>query len=151
MAATGVITSRDYKIEYSPNGSTGWLDWSGFINKISFSGGDVAMGKFQPLDTNRPILYPGKSDSIKSTMTLVYTETVTESYEVLRLAQRAATGIYFRWSPKGGQTGEMQYTSQVAYVTAGADMPPTVDANSADILALDITVEFSDYAKAAAT
>ncbi|HRF49104.1 MAG TPA: hypothetical protein PLC98_15840 [Anaerolineales bacterium] len=149
MAATGVITSRDYKIEYSPNGTTGWLDWSGFVSKINFSGGDVQVGKFQPLDTNRPILYPGKSDSLKATMSVVYTEVVTESYEVLRLAQRAGTGIFFRWSPRGGQTTELQYTSQVAYVTGGADMPPSVDASSAAIVALDVTVEFSDYAVAA--
>lgn len=145
MPATNVITSTDYRIEYSPNGSSGWVDWSGFIDQITPTGGDVATVLWRPLDANVPEIFHGKTGVMQATLKVGYTETDTEPIDLLRAAQTGRTNIYLRISPRGGQSGEQQFTTSAVFVKSGAAHPPAVTGEGDAILTNDVVCEFKSY------
>ncbi len=112
---TGGISSKDYKIESSPDGSA-WTDRSGFGLKIDPSGGDRDTGSVKTFDGDKPIQGRGKRNLIMVACEMVYTEGASDFYEIVRAAYEAGSDFYLRWSPKGGQTGEFVHTTDVGVV-----------------------------------
>lgn len=151
MATTGAITSADYKIEYSANGSTGWADWSSFITQITPTDGDVATVLLRTFTDNVPDILYGKTNTMKATLKVVYTEASAEPGDILYTAQSSKVAIYLRVSPKGGQTGEQQFSSSAMFVKSGAVFPPAATAEGSEVLMADVSVEFKTWTKADAT
>lgn len=130
---TGAISSTDFKIETSPDGSA-WTDRSGFATKITPSGGERPTGQKHTFDGDTPIVTKGKRSARSYAVEYVYTEGASDLFEVVRAAHEAGSAFYLRWSPKGGQTGEFQFTTAAGVITTFTE--PMGDAGSADPVVL---------------
>jgi hypothetical protein len=142
---TNAISFKDAKIELSTNGSV-WTDASGFSNKVEVGGGERAFGEFFTADGDTPILTVGKRSSFELRGNVVYTEAGGEPWDMVYNAYAGATVLYMRWSPKGGQTGELQFTTGPGYVLT--PVLPQGDASTPDVLALEFTLRTLSIAKA---
>jgi hypothetical protein len=112
---TGAISSKDYKIETSTNGSS-WEDQSGIAMKLEPSGGERATGEGFTFDGDTPIITGGKRAGVTVNVEYVYTEGASDFFEDVRTAYEAGSAFYIRWSPKGGQTGEFVFTTDAGIV-----------------------------------
>jgi len=148
MATSNAITSADYKIEYSANGTTGWADWSSFITQITPTDGDVATVLLRTFSDDVPDILSGKTNTMKATLKAVYTEATAEPGDILYTAQTTKAAVYLRVSPRGGQTGEQQFTSSRMYVKSGAAFPPAATSEGSEVLMADVAVEFKTWTKA---
>ena len=148
MATTGAITSADYKIEYSSTGSSGWVDWSSFIQEITPSGGDVDVVEYRAFGDEIPDILSGKTGTEKATLKVIYTEASAEPGDILYTAQTTKAAVYLRVSPKGGQVGEQQFTSSRMFVTSGAAFPPAATSGGNAVIIADVAVVFKSWTKA---
>lgn len=129
--ATGAVSFRNCKIEMSPDNAV-WTNVSGFANSVSIEGGERMVGEFFTFEGDTPILTPGKRGSFDLTTKVVYTEGVSDPYEVFRAAYEAGTDLYIRWSPKGGAVGQFMFTTDKciiitpAYPSGAADSPDAI-------------------------
>lgn len=144
---TGAISSREFKIEISANGSS-WTDVSGTAAKVTPTPRKRMSGKAFTFDGDVPIVSAGKLDAMTIGVEFVYTEGASDLFEVIRAAQEAATNYYVRWSPKGGQTGEFLYTTASGVITS-FDLPKG-DAGSGDPVICSFELETPGVTKSAA-
>jgi len=151
MATANAITSADYNIEYSANGTTGWASWNSFIQEINPSGGDVEAVEFRAFGDDIPDILSGKTGTQKANLKVIYTEAAAEPGDILYTAQTTKIAVYLRVSPKGGQTGEQQFTSSRMFVTSGAAFPPAARADGNEVVTADVSVVFKSWTKADAT
>jgi len=80
-----------------------WTDLGGFGASVATTGGDRATGEQNTFDGDTPIVKPGKRASLDVTCRYVYTEEVSDPFEVLRAIYETAGGqCYFQYSPKDG-------------------------------------------------
>ncbi len=137
---TGGMSMRNLKIEMSEN-KTSWDDISGFANLVEWDGGERATEKTHVFEGDRPLLSAGKLDPVKIHIRIVYTEGSSEPTAKIQAAYEACTPVYFRWSPKGGQTGSKRYTTDAC--TIKKPMWPKGEAESAATVLSDIEGETS--------
>ena len=114
---TGAISSKDYVVEYSTNGSS-WTDASGAVTTISPTGGGKITGETYTFSGDDPLVTVGKNQPFEIAITAVYTEGVSDLFEIARVPFENGTAFYLRWSPKGGQTGEFMFTTGEGRLTA---------------------------------
>lgn len=136
--ATGAVSFRNCKIEISNNGTV-WTNVSGWANSISIEGGERMVGEFFTLDGDTPILTPGKRGAFDLTTKIVYTEGVSDPYETFRTTYEGGTAMYIRWSPKGGTTGQFQFTTDAGIIITPAY--PSGAADSPDAIAFEFKVK----------
>lgn len=113
--ATGSITMRITKMEYSPDGSA-WTDFSGYFNKIEISGGERELGEFYTADGEMPVIGLGKMSPYECKITALYNESPSGFFETLRARFENVGDVYFRYSPGGGDSGDFMFTSDKGYV-----------------------------------
>lgn len=135
---TDALSFRDCKIEISTNG-TAWNDASGFSNTVTIAGGDRLTAESFTADGEYPIVTTSKRTSMDVTMRCLYTEGGSDPYETLRQAYENGTDLYLRWSPKGGTTGDFQFTTPAGIVMS--PMYPTGDAGVPDAIAIEVTIK----------
>lgn len=144
---TGGLSMRNCKIEMSINGSV-WTDISGFSNVINWDSGDRDTDSVPTFDGDTKIVTAGKRNPINVTAKIVYTEGVSDAFEVARAAYEAATAFYLRWSPKGGTTGNFNYTTDSGIVKN--PILPQGDSGSAAAVLVDIVMITPKVTKATA-
>jgi hypothetical protein len=144
---TGAISSKDYKIETSPDGSA-WTDRSGNAMKLSESGGERMTGTAHTFDGDVPIVTAGKRAEKTFNVEFVYSEGASDLFEVVRASYEAGSAFYVRYSPKGGQTNEFLYTSDAGYVT-NVQNPPG-DASNGDPVVCSFDFITPKFTKSAA-
>lgn len=107
------------KVEISINGSA-WTDISGHANLVDSPLVERRQGERWTFDGEYPIVKVGKRNSIRIPVTIVYTEQAADAFEVVRAQYESAGGgtLYLRWSPKGGDAAEFQYTTDSGFVQA---------------------------------
>jgi hypothetical protein len=129
---TGAITAVDAKLEYSANG-TDWIDCSGVSNKVTFGGGDRGMTETGTLGTESPIVSAGRRKMVTASMVILYTETDSDPWHVFYdTYYTVKTPLYFRASPKGGQTNEYLFSCGPGYINTM--LPPDLNADSETLL-----------------
>jgi hypothetical protein len=111
------ITGANLKIEWSENGSV-WTDISGSTNSIEIGGGDRNVAEAFTFVGDTPILGVGKRGTLEMTVNVIYTETTGEGFEAVRDNYEGGLKGYIRYSPRGGSTGQKQYTSDPGYISA---------------------------------
>jgi|FLYN01.1.fsa_nt_gi hypothetical protein len=126
---TDAISARNVKIEFSTNG-TSWTDISGSANAIDSTEQPRMSGESYTASGDTAIVTGGKREPIELEIKIVYTETAGEAFEVVRAAHDSDGVGYLRWSPKGGTTGQKQYTTGKGVIT-GFTYPP-IDTSSGD-------------------
>lgn len=113
---TTSLTWDNNKLEFSTDGNT-WTDISGSTNSVEDTGGEIDTNKLFTHGTPTPILGYGKKSEHKISVNIVYTETAGEAWALLSAAYEGNTAAYFRWSPKGGLTGQKRYTTAAGRIT----------------------------------
>lgn len=136
---TGAISSREYQIMTSPDGSV-WTDRSGAAVQITPAQGTRKTGQTNTFDGDLPITTAGKRQAQLFHVEFVYTEGASDLYEVARIAFEAIADFYVRYAPKGGQTTEFLFTTLAGKIQ-NLDYP-VGDANKGDpvLLAFDLFV-----------
>lgn len=126
---TGAISSREFVIETSPDGTT-WTDRSGETVQIIPAAGTRKSGQINTADGDLPITTFGKREAQIVTVEHAYTEGASDLTEISRISWEAATDFYIRYAPKGGQTGEFRFTTLAGKVVRWAY--PQMNAGSGD-------------------
>lgn len=141
---TGQTTAYNLKLELSTNGTV-WTDASGSANKIEPSGGDRDVSETSTFGGYPPIVSQGPKKSIEVKISALYTEVTGESWEILRAAYEAGTSIYIRYSPKGGTTGNAQFTSGQGVVKT--PVWPSADASDSKPMTFECTTVVPGFTK----
>lgn len=108
-------TMKNCKVEFSTNGST-WTDVSTDANSVTMSGFDLeteAVGVFG--DTKKQQTVGGYAIGT-ITIRAMYAETTSSAWGLAHTAYTGRSGLYVRWSPRGGTTGQYKFTSDLGYV-----------------------------------
>ncbi len=141
---TDGITLKDCKVEISTDGSS-YTDISGFANQVTLGGGARMSGEAYTFDGDTAIIGTGKREPIEVTVRCVYTEGTGDPFETVRAVYEAGSALYVRWSPKGGDSGEAQYTTDEGVVTAFGY--PAGEAASGDPVVFEFTVKTAKITK----
>lgn len=143
---TGAMSPQNMYVGFSANGSS-WTDASGYANAVAVSGGERQTGEAFTFDGNTPIVKYGKLGYLTITVTGVYTETAAHIATVAKTAYEAGSAFYVRWSPGGGDAGDLGYTT-----SAGTVINPPYPGGAADTpdpILLEIVVNVASVTVAA--
>ena len=138
---TDAISWADAKIEVNVTQTPAWLNISGETNSIEQDGGDRMIEVKHTAAGDTPILTAGKREELTFTVHSLYNEAANDASETVRAAYAAKTPIQLRWSPKGGTTGQKQYTTAFGFVESY--LFPVGDAGSADAVLTDWSIKVS--------
>ena len=105
----------------STDGSS-WTDISGHFMQVSWSGGSRNSGAAYTADGDTAIIKAGKRTPLTVTASVVYTETASEPFDTAMDQYETAGGgdLYLRWSPGGGDSGDLGYTTTAGIVKEAA-------------------------------
>jgi len=104
------INNSGTKVEISTDNSN-WTDISGYSNNID-PGDMVRMdGEAFNFSADKGEVTTGKLAIREISLDILYTEGASDVADSIRDAIEANTPYYLRWSPQGGSTGELRYTS----------------------------------------
>lgn len=114
---TGAVSAVSAKVEFSANGSS-WTDISGSASVVEAPDQSGMSGETYTFTGETAIVTAGKTEPVEITVKIVYTETSGEAFETVRAQwQTAGRAGYLRWSPRGGTTGQFQYTTAAGVLT----------------------------------
>lgn len=145
MAQTvGSVPIACGKLEINPTADceeASWVDISGEDQSMTPASKTRKSGEAYTLDGDGAIIQGGKLEPMDLVFAIVYTEIVTEAFHVAMTAFEAACGgkLCVRWSPKGGNAGDWQFTT-VASVVTSFTYPP-MDATVGGPILVGFTVK----------
>jgi hypothetical protein len=114
---TAALAMVNAKIEFSVNGSS-WTDISGSANSIEPAEQSGASGEAFTFQGETGVVTAGKTEPVELVVKVLYTETTGESHKVVRAQwQTSGRAGYLRWSPRGGTTGQAQFTTAAGVLT----------------------------------
>lgn len=128
---TGSMSWANAKVEYSVNGTV-WNDISGAENSVKVDGGARQVGEAYTNLGDTAIITQGKREPVDVEVNVLYTDSLSEPFELFRALYEAGTLVAVRWSPKGGSTGQRQYATDLCPISEFAY--PQGEAGSADPL-----------------
>jgi hypothetical protein len=111
------LSGTNLLIEVSADNTT-WTDISGASNSIEPGDQTRQTGVVFTFSGDTAIITSGKREPMDITVKAVYTETTGEAFEVVRAIHEGTGEIYIRWAPRGGTTGDAQYTSAKGVLSA---------------------------------
>jgi len=114
---TGHITLRNMKVEVSTDNST-WTNISGESNSIAISGGEIGSGEAYTAEGNLPLVGIGKVGLTEAKVKVIYVETSGSAWNTFFDAYVNGSDVYMRYSPKGGSTGNLMFTSGKGFVVS---------------------------------
>jgi hypothetical protein len=108
------------KLEISSDNVT-WTDISGVSQSLSGTEQTKMSGEVYTFDGNGPLIGGGKFEPLEIEVSIVYTETDAEGYELVReIFETAGCDVefYLRWSPRGGNAGDEVITTGNSRLTS---------------------------------
>ena len=142
---TDAISSANFKVEVSDDGST-WTDISGANATVSIDGGDIGVGSQHTAAGAEAIVVSNKKrDPLTISVKAIYTETADEPWKLVRdIYESDSPSLYLRFSPAGGATGDLRYTTAVGGTAAAVPIKscgyPQLDAGSEDLAMFEFAV-----------
>ena len=143
---TGAMSPQNMYLGFSTDGST-WTEVTGSGNSVSKSGGERESGSARTFGYTAPIVKYGGKAPLRYTIRGVYSEKAAEAYLLAQAAYDNDTDFYFRYSPGGGDSGDLGFTA-----SAGKVMNPPYPDGSADTpdpILIEFDVEFASLTQAA--
>jgi len=147
---TGAVVFTGALIEYTIDGGTTYTDISGFGKVVTVEGGERNRGEYFTADGDTPILKAGKRTKQTVTVDAVYTVTLTDPYKVIRDIHITAGGgttttiPMIRFSPGGGNTGDMQFVTNANNRVLVNITDPQGDVEPGDIIPFQVVVDTAD-------
>ena len=108
-------TMKNCKVEFSTNNST-WTDVTSDSNSVTMSGFDLETESTGIFGDAKKTQSVGGYAIGTVTIRAMYAETTSSAWGLAHSAYVNRTGLYVRWSPRGGSTGQYRYTSDLGYV-----------------------------------
>jgi hypothetical protein len=142
---TGAIAQAGFKVEVSTDGSS-WTDVSGTAATVAADGGEIKVGNQHTAEGDQAVVVSSnKAEPITLTAKALYTEAVGEAWAVVDAVYRAADKrIYMRYSPAGGNEGDLRFVTAVGGVAAAVPLvsclPPEMDAGGEDPAMFEFSV-----------
>lgn len=128
---TEYYSMKNARVEFSTNGST-WTNASGGSNLVEWDGFERE-NEFTPtFDGDTKILTTGKREGGTVRFRAIYTEGASDITAAAQSAYDNDTPFYLRWSPRGGTSGQKQYTTLAGRVAK--PVYPAGESNAASIL-----------------
>lgn len=145
---TGAYSQACSAVEVSLDGVT-WTDVSGSTQSVGGTEQGKMSGEAYTFDGKGPIIKGGKFEALDLTFAIVYSEVLTEAYEIARGVfeqDGCEDELYVRWVPSGGVVGTNQLTThgpmtQFTY--------PAMDASDAAPIMGGFTVRVGEITTAA--
>jgi hypothetical protein len=97
---TDFLSLTDGDLEIGTDGTT-YTNFSGSSNSVDAPSQARMTGDDYTLDGDTAIITSGKREPMDIAVNVIYTENVSEIWDVIRGYFQAGTRIYLRWSPKG--------------------------------------------------
>ncbi|MFA6271162.1 MAG: hypothetical protein WC657_08215 [Candidatus Paceibacterota bacterium] len=141
---TGGMSANDMYVGVSTDGST-WYDVSGSVGSVLPSGGERQSGEAFTFDGNTPIVKYGKLGYMTVTLRGVYTPDADELYAKAIAAYEAGSAFYARWSPAGGDAGDIGYTTSVGTVVS--HVYPGGEASTPDPILIEVVLHVGSITK----
>ena len=157
MAITGTradgdaVTFKDCKVSIDQTpASSSFIDVSSWGTDVTTSGGDTPIGTMKTY-SGPPIVLPGEQNNYRVEATFVYTEGTTDPFVEIYDDYAASPGLAYdiRWSPSGGASGAVQYTTSGGRLT---NCPvPTASAEAGGPAVFTIVIECSSITRGTAS
>lgn len=148
---TGAIGQGQFVAEVSTDGSS-WTNISGQAAQVTPSGGDQLTGSQNTADGSAPVVVgSNKTEAVQAEVRILYTEVSGEAFRVVKARFDGNTKtIYFRYAPKGTDTGNKRYLAADNANNAFACpiincMPPDLDAGTGDPAMASFTIIFPKW------
>jgi hypothetical protein len=143
---TEAMSMKDAKIEVKI-GSGSWTDIGGSANEITPDGFERKKGEANTFVGDSPVMLRGKKGSGTVTIKVLYTENDAEGHLLLYNAFEDGERVQARWSPLGGASGDLQYTSDaLGFITNS--LPPGGESGSADPVMTEFVIACGSIAMA---
>lgn len=126
-----------------------WTDIGGEHTKTEVDGGERKSGEAFTQTGDTPVLTKGKREKYTVKGSVVYTEGVATPWKLLYDAFRAGSEVQVRWAPKGGTTGDYQFSSATTGNILKNVSLPVGEASSADPIMSEFSLETPDITEAA--
>ena len=126
---TGAMSGAAATISYQSGGTGTYTDISGSSQSVDVVTLTKMTGEAYTFDGSYAVLTVGKNEPSEVVVNVLYTESVTEGYQVMLTAFEVGTLISLKWMPNGATAGADTYTTSAGQITA-IDLP-AVDASSA--------------------
>lgn len=145
MAQTAVAkTFTDSVIEYSLDDGTAWVDMSGFVNKVTNSGGARKTGEIYTADGDTAIIGQGKREPTETVVSVTFTEATADPFNVIEAYHKAGSPVAVRWASDGTAAGADQFTTDVTYGVLLNIFHPGGDVAPGDPIVTEMTVKASE-------
>jgi hypothetical protein len=145
---TNQMSFANAKVEIKIS-SGSWTDIGGENTKIEVDGGERKSGEAFTQTGDTPVLTKGKTEKYTVKGSILYTEGVSTPWKLLYDAKRSGSEVQVRWSPKGGATGDYQFSSSTSGNVLKNVSLPVGEAGSADPILSEFTLETPDITEAA--
>lgn len=110
-------TMKNNKVEISTNGTT-WTNVTTSANSISVDGGERMTEDLFVFGADVAEIMSGPREPLEVTLRVVYSEGANEAWETIRAQYESGGLLYVRWSPRGGTTGQFQFTTDAGAITS---------------------------------
>ena len=128
-----------------------WVDIGGESTKIEVEGGERQSGEAWTAVGDAPVLTKGKREKYTITGSVVYTEGVSTPWKLLHDAHRSGDLVQVRWAPKGGASGDYQFSTATAGNVFKNCNLPSGEFGSGDPVLCEFVLETPDITDAAVT
>lgn len=147
---TGQMSMSNAKIEIKIAAGS-WTDIGGEATKIEVEGGERQSGEAYTATGDTPVLTKGKLEKYTITGSVVYTEGVSTPWKLLRDAHLAGSLVQVRWAPKGGASGDYQFSTDTAGNVLKNCNLPSGEFGSGDPVLCEFVLETAKITDAAIT
>jgi hypothetical protein len=132
------MSAFEMYVGFSTDGAT-FTEVSGAANSVEISGGERVTGSQPTFTGDTMILKKGKRGTITVTVRGVYTPDADEVYALAKTSYESGGTFYVRWSPGGGDAGDVGYTTSAGIIK---NPPyPGGSADSGDPILTEVQVE----------
>lgn len=145
---TGSLPLGCGKLEIQIDCTGSWYDISGSSTSMDQPTQDRLNGEAYTLEGDNAIVEGGKKQPIDFVFVVVYTETADEAWDRLEQQWRASgcsLKLCIRWSPGGGDVGDLVYTTTNTIMTQL--VMPNMDASSGGVIMAGFTVRGANWTR----
>ena len=138
---TGGMSAYDMYVAFSTNGSA-WTDVCGAANAVEISGGERVTGAQPTFCGDTMILKRGKRGTLTVTVRGVFSADADEVYSLAQTAYEAGSAFYVRWSPGGGDAGDLGFTTSAGIVKNAPYPGGSADSGDPILTEVQLEVEY---------
>jgi hypothetical protein len=145
---TGAYSNACSAVEISTDG-VNFTDISGSTQSVTGTEQSKMSGEAYTFDGRGPIVKGGKFEPMELAFAIVYTEVLTEAYEIARAVfeqEGCEVEVWVRWIPSGGGVGTNQLTAFGPIINFTY---PAIDASTANPIMGGFTVKTGEITTAA--